>query len=72
MRKILWTPPEEYKNSSNMMTFMKMVNRKYNLDLSDYRALINGPFPARRISGAIYGIFWTLNAPGNLTPWSTT
>lgn len=39
MRKILWTPPEEYKNSSNMMTFMKMVNRKYNLDLSDYRAL---------------------------------
>ena len=39
MRKLLWTPSEEYKKNSNMYEFMQMVNSRYGLFTYDYRSL---------------------------------
>ena len=39
MRKLLWTPSEQYRTQSNMYQFMLYVNDKYTLFLHDYRTL---------------------------------
>ncbi|MGI6687809.1 MAG: acetoacetate--CoA ligase [Christensenellales bacterium] len=39
MRIPLWTPSEEYVKSTNVYRFMKTVNEKHGLELSDYKAL---------------------------------
>ncbi len=39
MRKLLWTPSEEYRKNSNMYEFMQQVNSKFGLFLYDYRSL---------------------------------
>lgn len=39
MRRLLWTPSDEYVKNSNMYAFMQKVNAKRNLFLHDYRTL---------------------------------
>ncbi len=41
MRKLLWTPSEEFIKSTNMYDFMMYVNKEKGLNLSDYKSLYN-------------------------------
>lgn len=41
MRKLLWEPSKEYIQGTNMNSFMKHVNEKFNLQLCDYPSLYN-------------------------------
>ena len=55
MRRVLWSPSEEYKKNTNMFAFMRAVNHKYGLSLTDYPSLYRWSVESPE---AFWGTLW--------------
>ncbi len=55
MNQIMWTPEDKQIQTSQMMTFMNFVNKRYNLSLRDYNQLYNWSIEK---ATDFWGCFW--------------
>ena len=55
MNQIMWTPTDKQKQSSQMMTFINFVNKRFNIPLRNYNQLYNWSIDN---SAEFWGCFW--------------
>ena len=55
MSQIMWTPTDKQKQTSQMMTFMNFVNKRFNISLTNYNQLYNWSIDK---SADFWGCFW--------------